>query len=501
MTLYLTKSGIFIPFDHLQTHDDSSTNILVKKIKKIKNYFTLRSMQLVGHAKIISCVKIDRRKKRIIIPRFGMDIFTDKKIFSYVPKIKNCLPEGKSIHVKWKGTLLPNQRYIIDYLTSTVYDLKRVNNGQAGCILQLDAGQGKSYIASWLISHIKGKTAIIVHSTSILHQWYTVLTSTLADVSIGYYYGKKKQDGDIVIILINSAKSAVFRNKAGIGKSAVYTEYTPIEFFSRFRFCIYDEAHLYSNKTGLAVLKVAQTPYMLGLSATPDEHVDKFDKAVWWNIGSIVRAIDIPGYTHNITEFTGIVHKIEYKGGPAYTKLLINPTTGMTSVTETISMICSDPQRTKCVLDCIQKCLQKKMNTFVFADRKEYLNLLMDKLRQINIVDDSRIDILTTADDYIRIVGGAKNEELLKAEKAKVIFTTYQYMGTGKSIKKMNALVLATPRKSKMKQYIKRIFRLGSDTSITRIIYDIVDCRTILRSQWYTRCRYYKSQNFQITVD
>jgi hypothetical protein len=72
-------------------------------------------------------------------------------------------------------------------------------------------------------------------------------------------------------------------------------------------------------------------------------------------------------------------------------------------------------------------------------------------------------------------------------------------MGTGKSIPKMDAIILATPRRRKSRQYIGRIFRLGSNYDITRKIVDIVDWATPLKSQWYQRKLYYDEKKFPIT--
>jgi hypothetical protein len=74
-------------------------------------------------------------------------------------------------------------------------------------------------------------------------------------------------------------------------------------------------------------------------------------------------------------------------------------------------------------------------------------------------------------------------------------------MGTGCSIPKMDALVLVTPRKKKSKQFAGRIFRLGSDYSITRKIYDVVDWRTHMKGQWYERNKYYKEKKYPVETE
>ena len=82
----------------------------------------------------------------------------------------------------------------------------------------------------------------------------------------------------------------------------------------------------------------------------------------------------------------------------------------------------------------------------------------------------------------------------------RIILTTYQYMGTGKSIPKMDAIIYATPRKSKSRQFTNRIFRLGSNYDIERQIYDIVDWRTIVKNQWYKRKKYYNEKEYAIDI-
>ena len=52
-------------------------------------------------------------------------------------------------------------------------------------------------------------------------------------------------------------------------------------------------------------------------------------------------------------------------------------------------------------------------------------------------------------------------------------------------------MILSTPRKSNMKQILGRIFRLRGDQKIKRYIIDLVDNRTCLKSQYYSRKKSY----------
>lgn len=489
--IYITRSGAFIKFTDLQTDN------IFKSVRKIENYFTLKAILFNGTMKQSKRCKVDKNKQRIIVPRFGVYELLNKKFGLDNYSIKCQIPVGEKPRTpfKWKEnmTLTDNQVIIAKYLLDNVYNKQRVVCGSSGTILNLEAGQGKSYLATYLMSIFKKKTAVILHSTALIDQWVKVL-NTCYDNSIGYYYGKKKTDGDIVLLIIDSALNNEFTFKVG---NEIIT-LSACDFYKRFGYIIYDECHEYANGFASKVFKVAQSSYMLGLSATPDENTFNFDPIIWWELGPITKAEDLPGYKSTKNSFTANVHRIMYYGPPQYTKLLKNEKTGMTSFSSTINMICEDKIRTELVVQCVQKCMASGLYTFVFADRREYLEeirtLLNKKTQNTNLTE-----MVTTDTDFMRIVGGAKSTDLETAEiSAKVILTTYPYMGTGKSIVKMNGLVLANPRKNKMKQYINRIFRLGSDASITRQIYDIIDMKTILKNQWSIRKKYYLEKGYSI---
>jgi superfamily II DNA or RNA helicase len=97
------------------------------------------------------------------------------------------------------------------------------------------------------------------------------------------------------------------------------------------------------------------------------------------------------------------------------------------------------------------------------------------------------------------LMGGVSNEYFLKAKaNARVIFTTFGYSVEGISFPQMNSLLLATSRKAKTLQTIGRIIRRDGDTSIIRVIVDIVDKGTIFEKQFYVRRRYYDMKEYPV---
>lgn len=483
----INSRGAIIPFKLLNVEKDK----LVKVIRKIENYFTLKSIQILGNIKKLNASVVNKNKRYLLVPRFGVYEILRTKYGLKNTSVINEIDKGVKIkNIKWKCELRPNQKLICDYILENDFSKSRVKSGSSGLILNLEPGQGKTFVASYMIGVLKTKTAVILHSTSMIDQWIRDLRVCYGDtVKIGQYHAKKKIDGDIILIVINSSISDEFK----INKKCISYK----EFYKDFGLIILDECHKYANKTGNKLFKRCQSTYMLGLSATPDENTDKFDKLVWWGVGPVLNAEYIEGYQSTENCFTGVVHRLMYYGPEKYTQIIKNNYTDMISTTGTISMICEDKSRNILIINKIIECLNSNLFTYVFADRRDYLDILKNQL--MTEKNKKRIEVMYNEDDYTRLVGGAKNDELDKAaNKSKVIFTTYQFMGTGKSIPKMNAIILATPRKSKMKQYIGRIFRLGSDATITRQIYDIVDMKISLKNQWSTRKKYYNENNFEI---
>ena len=148
-----------------------------------------------------------------------------------------------------------------------------------------------------------------------------------------------------------------------------------------------------------------------------------------------------------------------------------------------------------------------KLNIFVFSERRTHLEylynqfnyLLEEKYTEDNYNSNLSIPELEINNNLV-LYGGSSDDDIETAKnKSNIIFTTYSYSSTGVSIDKMNAVILTTPRKSKAKQIIGRIFRLNKENShIKRIIIDIIDNKNILKNQLYSRMEAYKERECNI---
>jgi superfamily II DNA or RNA helicase len=468
--IVLTRQGVKVDMYFLQ--DIGIHNKIIKK-------FTISIPTLMGYNITVNNHKQDSDKGRYIFPRFGFIDYIEKNFKNYNFKNKIGLGKSPSTIFKWNGSFTNNQPIIADYIMKNYFNIENANAGKSGVILNLEAGQGKTYLATGLIEKLQKKTLVITHNKSILHQWIKILKTTYPENKIASFYGEKKEfNGDITVGVINSLLMQ------------------PKEFFYKFGYVIFDEVHEYVSKTRKKIYQLCSSTYMLGLSATPLERADGLDVVNLFNCGSILNASEIEGYSMENIDFKGEVKCIKYHGHPDYTELIMNEKLEIVSFSKMVSQMCTDPYRIHLIVKTIYELRQKNMQVLVFADRRSYLEEIRIELERFHIQTDILDDVDIKAK---RLVGGAKADTIENAKKySNVILSTFQFFGTGVSIPKLDAVVLCSPRKRKSKQFIGRIFRLGSDYNIVRQIIDIVDWGSVLKNSWQLRKKYYKNMEYPI---
>ena len=469
----LTRTGAYIKYDDIDA----------KTMKRVRGRFVIIIPSAIGGPPTtIRQHKTTRGDvKYLRLPRFG--VFSELTGYTIKSKIRCSSPNNPRL--KWIGTLNPNQEVILTEI-KRLFAQKHMLRGKAGLTLHVEAGRGKTFIAASVMSWLAKKTLIVVHTKGILIQWRKILAQWAPHAKIGFYYGDKKVDGDVVIALIQSLAKDKFKWEGDV--------VTPSSFYAQFDLMIVDECHLMlSNKRSQLFWK-GSCPYMIGLSATPKDDIQGRNVVSEWGLGPVMTAKDLPDFSENEVKFTGRIHMIKYCAPNIYSATVINEHTGLVSVPQLTTQVLRDPYRLFVVSREVIKLMNKGLNILVFATRRQYLLDIREYMKHLGV------DCVMVDEEIVtRLVGGASEAELERAEKnAQVILTTYQYMSVGKSIPRMNAMVLATPRKSYSEQTIKRIFRLGSDNTIERQIVDVVDWNTSLKTQWYSRNQYYKSQGFAV---
>jgi superfamily II DNA or RNA helicase len=504
----------------------SKTKIIEKYNEKI--YKKILKKFIIRYKSPIGTFFIEKKNYKIdgdiiLFPRFGASDLLNSKL---IDSIENLIPEGKTINITYTGTPTYNQEVIIEYIFKNIYNDENKKQGSCGLTLNMLAGGGKTFAAMNIISRLKVKTLIVVPNTYLLTQWVELLEEFFPNNKIGQYYGKVKEDGDIVVAIINSLINDDFtftsttvteieEIKKGKSKIKIKKEKSIItksykEYFKEFGFVILDESHIYCTDSFKVVYTRFQSTYMLGLSATPNERTNNCDIISHLNIGKVLIASEIENYQNDTTTFSAMVSIVKYNGPDKYTNIHINETTRMICVPKIIEELVNDEYRNKLIIDQIYELFDLKLNVFVFSERRSHLehlyeqfNYLLDEKFEENETDNLKNNLSIPELDInknIVLYGNSSDEDINTAKtNSNIIFTTFAYSSTGVSINRMTAIILVTPRRSKSVQIIGRIFRLNKENNhIKRIIVDIIDNKTVLKNQLQNRMKAYKERNAEI---
>lgn len=401
------------------------------------------------------------------------------------------VPKGKDVTYTTTIKLEPPQKAVCDYLVEYFKSGPQKPNG---CVFVMDAGLGKSFVASKIIERLQKKTLLVVMNTNQLQQWKAdVFGKYFSGVTIGEYSAKKKADGDIVIVII---------------KSLIKLEQN---YLKEFGLVIFDEIPEFMGPSYREAFWKTNTQYVLGLTATPDERLDGMDIFYKQLVGPLVRATDIEGFNVEQIIWKGRVKTIRYTGPPQFTKTLTSVTNEM-SCTMMNQQFSQDPYRCQLIYNYIVELYNAGKNVYIFATNRDHLDNMCNIIRKSNIdftIEDEEVPS-EPEEDKVRLgaitkvktlMGGVSDAEVVEAKKkSRIIFTTYSYGAVGMSIIKMDAIIFMTSRKNKMRQILGRILRRGGDPSIVRDIIDIVDYSTGIKSQYYKRKKIYEEKDFPIEV-
>jgi len=453
----------------------SRRGLIVKQNAKLAKLFTIQTK--LDHSKTV-IFSFKEAGQFYVIPRIGGMIACSAlgiPFSTQPPAMKKWAGEPEQFY-SLVNLLNGNQRIVLTHLLKTVYSADKIHDGTSSCTLCMPPGYGKTYLALGFVAMFMRKTFIIVPNSILLKQWVSELNKFFAAIakeskpSIGVYCGAKKEMADITVGIINSA-----------------LKYD----FSTVDIVIFDEVHMYTSPKFHDIFFAAQAPLILGLTATPNSRLDGFDKIFNWHLGATIECSNIQGWNPADVIFTTKVIKVSYKGSEEFTKCIYSET-GELSFPLMVNQLVEDPNRNKLIADWTLSLYREGKNVFVFSDRREHLETI-SKLIGVEVEFED-------TGELVSLMGGASEAQIGKARgTGRIIMTTYKYSGTGLSIDKMNALVLATPRKSNLTQIVGRIYRLSGDAKIERVIVDIVDTNTPMKSQYRHRKQTYLSLNATIS--
>lgn len=508
-TAYLTSKGVLVKEQDL-------INLLgVDLFLKFKSSFKRTVKQPFDKYKSATMVKRQVNKRAdgttyntLLIWRFLAYKYLTKGYITMESK----LSPGHSIHIpSFNAIEIDIQTITKDYIINKYFTQSRINQGIAGAVVEFEAGLGKTFLAARFIMHFQAKTLYIVPTVYLLKQAYDDLKICFPNTTIGKYYANEKTDGDIVIMVINSAAKDSFQmtdntinivkdKKSKKQQKSQLMKVSPKQYFDQFRIAIWDECHEYASDTGKKAFANINRPISLGITAESNDRPDKMDFIVHYNIGEVVIAENIPGYDlPDDKQYYADTKVIQYYGPSDYTQLLINEYTGMMQCAAMTRQIMQDPYRMRILLEEILRLYNEGHNMFIWCDLREVVQDIKTNIIKYAMTVNMDIDLLTE-DNIGNLMGGITDQEIKQAKRSRIIIATYQYAYRGVSLPQFDAMVLATPRRGKMYQILKRIFRLGGNYNIRRQIVDIVDMNTNLKKQFTDRNKQYKNPKFGMTV-
>ncbi len=384
------------------------------------------------------------------------------------------------------------QKHIVNRVIS------HLNTSPHRSFLKLGTGYGKTRIGLCVmytyIQPNKNKGLFIVPTVHIAKQIVDE-HNLISDYKICIYNNKKDiSEYDIVVSVINTARSK------------------DIEFYKQFIIVICDEVHEYTSDCNKEVLWLStNNQYVLGLSATPDTGKDLLPFIVG-HIGHPISCDDIPKQKYKVN-----VNIIKYKCENEYSIPVLNDN-GIVNTMSTIVHILSDKTRISlCVseiellynmhkniklaeshnlIDKTGKLIHKH-HIFAFAETRDFLIVIRDELKKINILDVS----VETEDDGVSVLrGGITDKDLSEAVNSRIILTTYGYSRRGVSYNNYTALIMMSPRRAEysVNQILGRICRIGGPKDVVRCVIDIHDAGTALRSQINNRLKVYNENEYNI---
>ncbi len=496
--MFICRGGAVISEQALKAHCGS-------KYDMMKKSFT-RTTDLPFDRKRITKLVTRNDKGYLIMYRFLAEQYHK---LGLIPNITSKLSDGEPIVLPdLKISPYKIQHICHNHLVNHYFNDKRANMGFGGAILELEAGLGKTFVAAMITKTLSVKTLYIVVNKYLLNQAIDDFKKCFGDIKIGQYHSTKKTDGDIVFMVINSV----------IGDSFILdgVEVSASTYFSRFGLTIWDEVHEYASNKRLEAFTTANTKYMLGITAEANNREDNCDFITHYGIGPVVSAIDIPDFEVPINErYTSSIRIVHYYGHPDFTKHIENEKNGLMMASEMSKQMMSDPHRVHFIIREIDRMYKQGKNLFVWCDVRDAVYLITKILVKLgytsvegvgdvgdagDVGDVGDVGDAGDAGDVGVLMGNISNNTLKKSQSSRIIVATYQYACRGVSLPKFDAMIFATPRKAKIYQTLKRIFRMGGDMDSTREVVDIVDERTGLRKQILKRLVEYEKDIFNATI-
>jgi superfamily II DNA or RNA helicase len=430
-----------------------------------KSYLTDIQVQGLRSELTVAPKVLDKFQKDIQ----NFPIYAESKTRFYVPRHWGIKKFGKpEANIVSEGLELPEtisfstkfpphdfQKEIIESF------IEKDGNG----LICVPCGYGKTFMALNIAVLLRRRFLIVVDKEFLMNQWKSEIENFIVGARVGILQANKIQIDaekfDITICMIQTICRREF----------------PEGFFDQYGFTIFDECHHLGAAYFCQALKKIQTKYMLGLSATPDRE-DGLSLVFEYHLGD-------PVYknTKRAPDREAVVKAVWFDSeDPAYKEVPVN-WRGEPITAKLLNQVAEFEPRNKKIMELIDE---------YATDSNRFILILSDRISQLEWFEKA-LNEYKTKFIHGYYIGGMKQAKLDdNADKCQILLATYQMASEAFSVKKLNTVILATPRKN-VEQSTGRIFRQRIDErKVAPHIIDIIDSHECHKRRWFVRQKFYK---------
>jgi superfamily II DNA or RNA helicase len=399
-------------------------------------------------------------------------IYAESKTRFYVPRqwgIKKygepeatIVPVGRPLPdtITWNSSFAPHdfQQEIMDQF------IQRGANG----LICVPCGYGKTFMALRIALTLGMRFLIIVDKEFLMNQWKAEIERFLHGARVGILQAEQVQiDAEKYDITIGMIQTICRRE-------------FPDSFFDEYGFTIFDECHHLGASYFCRALQRIQTHNMLGLSATPDRE-DGLSFVFESFLGEAVYK-----KTQRDPDREAVVRAVWFHSeDPAYAEVPLNGR-GEPVTAKLLNQVADYEPRNRKILSLVEE---------YAADPRRFLLLLSDRISQLDWFYEQLTThpVLSATFKVGYYIGGMKQAVLdQNADTCRLLLATYQMASEAFSVKRLNTVILATPRKN-VQQSTGRVFRERMDErKVPPHIVDIIDSHDCHKRRWYVRQKFYK---------
>ena len=420
----------------------------IKKIEKDLTVAPIVDTSFGGFPKKHKYFVYNAKKTRIAVPRFYEGV---------VASVERAYGRADPApDLVFRGALNPSLRQ--PEAVAATLDAMRT---RGGAMLSLAPGHGKTVCALKIACDIGLKTLIVVHKEFLMNQWIERVAQFVPTARVGRLQQKKAEiEGrDIVVAMIHSI---------------ALREYPP-ETFEGFGLTIVDEAHHVSAPIFSQAMFIANSPHVLGLTATP-ERKDGLQRVLHWFLGNIAYQSEREGRDDVKVEVA--------RFDASHVPIPYNQRTGKMCLASFVTALTEDPDRNVLVMARVAAHHAAGRKIILLSDRRAHCETLLEACRRRGI-------------DAGLYLGGMSPEDLERSAARRVVLATFALATEGLDIPTLDTLVLATP-KSDVVQATGRILRETTGKKRAPLIVDVVDSVGVAYAQFNKRKTFYLKAGFEI---